>query len=210
MKQRIVLTMLAVIFLLQLQAQESKTFKHEISADLSTSVNFFYPVFQSSNYPYALNYRLFLNNSAIRVSPSFSYSNNENSSSPSYNNSMSAAIRLGYEYHFPSDSRFQPYIGIEGSASMTNSDYLWVNRDDEEYSNKTKTKGYGGSLVGGLRFTLNDRISIGTEGMYEVLYTNSTQTTDNSADNEDPETNDFSSFNTQFYRPVSLFVSFRF
>ena len=197
------------------QETVTKHFKNEIGVDLTPLVKQFLN-FNSATYytpnPYYLMYRRHINEWAIRAGIGGSYWTEENvpNDTTVRNHTISAFdFRLGIERKTDVAKNWQLFYGLDIWTNIT------YNQNDYQYQNAgqlvgydNKTTKYGVAPLLGLRFKLNDRLTLTTETNFQ-LYTYNTVSKrlyipDDSLNTKTTNKGMVTVFNA----PTSLFITF--
>ncbi len=157
----------SLLFVITINAQESYTDKkHEINLG-------FFNIFNLTESPgLGIGYKYHLKKGAIRLNSSFNISNtdyesNNYLSTISYNKYK---IKTGYELH-QNINKFQFFYGSDISYNAENE----KTENSSDYFIEEKTKGYGVSPFVGLKFFINQRVSISSETNVSILFSESKQ-----------------------------------
>lgn len=205
----------------------NKKHLNELGIDMTPFIKFYVNFSDHYNYYYAptymLTYRRYLCNSNLRSALGGNYSL---SSAPSAYNGDSLNInyqvkfstinfKLGYEFYQNLSKQWQVFYGADFSTFFTN------NKNDVQFFNggyatgvNNITKGFGLIPVLGIRFKMNNRLSLITESSIVFQYSeNHSQRTYSPIHGAyPPKSNDpkvvKKTFSTSFSSPLSLLLTF--
>lgn len=209
------------------QKNDSIVFRNEFGLDVTSFIKQFFN-FNSSQYQtyyeptYYLTYRFHLKNSNIRAAIGGSYQNKNSSSNYNSNygrdktSTKSFDFRIGYEKTHKLSFRWQIFYGLDFCPSVTNS-----KNDIDYYINggyatgtKSDSKIIGFAPLLGIKFKINERLSLTTEASISFNYAESFSrnfyTPESNQYPSKPDDNIHDTYNwyTNFNQPIFLILTF--
>jgi len=163
-------------------------FEHTVGAQLNGLIR---QVFNFSNgtnttvvSPYLFNYNINLVNSGWGLRVGLGYNYNKNTSDDGVVSSNSdindLQVRFGIEKRFVLPGKWTAGAGIDGIALLNDDKTVATTHSFDTIITTTKdyTKGYGGGVMGWLRYHFTKNISLGTEASLYYLTNKQKNTTD--------------------------------
>jgi hypothetical protein len=185
--KKVILIIALVAISLNLKAQtEDKQMKKYRS---QLNIGYFNLFSLSSQNSFGIGYKYSIKNGALRIGSSFSYSNANNkfssSTNPQTSNSRSFNIdpKIGYEFH-RDFNKFQILYGTDIKGYYQNSitkNTSYNATVEVVYIYEKNTYGIGISPFIGLKYQINNFISITTETSFDILYSKSKSKDENNS-----------------------------
>jgi hypothetical protein len=190
MKKLITLTLL--ISTLNLLSQTDSSLlkhRHEVGVDITGLLSQFFNLYNSNtsintpNPTYLITYRYHFSKSNIRFGVGGTYFRNPSTGytvngepQTFYNTSTHFSIRIGYELVSELSKKWQAFYGLDFRPSIANdNNEAQYSQGNYIYGYKRNTTTYGLAPIIGVRFRINERVSITTEASFSYYVQNSTQ-----------------------------------
>ena len=173
------ITISFIAFSCSLFGQDESQFKlkHELGLSTSFFQNNVLSNGQNSN-PYSLSYKLISHQLGLRIGAGATFSQNtiqeEGFADNQRDVDYTTDLRIGAEWRKPIKDRWLVYAGIDLIGTQI-VDKTIIDSGFDKVTDISSTLGYGGGLVVGFQFYINEHLSLATEGA--AYFRNMTTTT---------------------------------